>query len=108
MRLAGVIGAVVGVSLFAPHALAAGNGEFSLKSKETRLIVLGTTARELRICNDAASGSPIGITLGGRGPVVLQPGGCADDIGDRILATNEGSAAAMGTWRTYYSSRDGR
>ena len=106
MRLSGVVGAVVGIGLFAPQALAADNGSFFLKPKETRLIVVGTTARELRICNDVASGGAIGFTLGSRGPLVLQPGNCADDIADRILATNQGSATAMGTWRTYYAPDD--
>ena len=106
MRLAGVVGAVVGIGLFAPQALPADNGSFFLKPKEARLIVVGTTARELRICNDVASGGAIGFTLGSRGPLVLQPGNCADDIADRILATNQGSATAIGTWRTYYAPDD--
>ena len=108
MRLAGVVGAVVGIGLFAPQALPADNGSFFLKPKETRLIVVGTTARELRICNDVASGGAIGLARGSRGPLVLQPGNCADDMGDRILATNRGSATAMGTWRTYYAPDDRR
>ena len=45
MRLAGVVGVVVGIGLFAPQALAVDNGSFFLKSKEARLIVVGTTAR---------------------------------------------------------------
>ena len=106
MRLAGVVGAVVGIGLFAPQALAADNGSFFLKPKETRLIVVGTTARELRICNDVASGGAIGLARGSRGPLVLQPGNCADDMADRVLATNQGSATAMGTWRTYYAPDD--
>jgi hypothetical protein len=106
MRLASAIGAVIGIGLSGPQALAADNGSFFLKSKEAQLIVVGTTARELRICSDVASGSPIGITLGSRGPLVLQPGTCADAMGDRILATNQGSATAMGTWRTYYEPDD--
>ena len=106
MRLAGAIGAVISISLSGPQALAADNGSFFLRSKEAQLIVIGTTARELRICNDVASGGPIGIALGSRGPLVLQPGNCADDMADRILATNQGSAEAMGTWRTYYAPDD--
>ena len=106
MRLAGIVGAIVGIGLFAPQALAADNGSFFLKSKEARLIVVGTTARELRICNDVASGGAIAFTLGSRGPLVLQPGNCADDMGDRILVTNNNSATAMGTWRTYYEPDD--
>jgi hypothetical protein len=106
MRLAGAIGAVMGIGLSGPQALAADNGSFFLRSKDAQLIVIGTTARELRICNDVASGGPIGIALGSRGPLVLQPGNCADDMGDRILATNQGSATAMGTWRTYYAPDD--
>ena len=106
MRLVDAIGVVVGLALSGPLALAADNGNFSLKSKEVQLIVVGTTARELRICNDIASGDPIGITLGSRGPLVLQPGTCADDMADRLLATNQGSATAMGTWRTYYAPDD--
>ena len=106
MRLAGVVGAVVGIGLFAPQALAADNGSFFLKPKETRLIVVGTTARELRICNDVASGGAIGLARGSRGPLVLQPGNCADDMADRVLATNQGSATAMGTRRTYYAPDD--
>ena len=106
MRLVGAIGVVIGLGLSGPLALAADNGSFSLKSKQAQLIVVGTSAHELRVCNDVASGGPIGIALGSRGPLVLQPGNCADDMGDRILATNQGSATAMGTWRTYYEPDD--
>jgi hypothetical protein len=106
MRLVGAIAVVAGLGLSGPLALAADNGNFSLKSKEAQLIVVGTTARELRICNNVASGGPIGISLGSRGPLVLQPGTCADDMADRILATNQGSATALGTWRTYYAPDD--
>ena len=105
-HLASVIGAVIGVGLYAPQAMAADNGDFSLKPGEAKQIVIGAPARELRICNNSASGGPIGITLGDHTPLVLQPGMCADDMGDRILATNQGSAPAMGTWRTNYAPSD--
>jgi hypothetical protein len=103
MRLAGVVGAVVGIGLLAPQAMAAASGNFSLKPKEAKEIWIGATARELRICNDIASGGPIGITLGGHSPLVLGPGQCTYEMGDRILATNQGDNPAMGTWRATFA-----
>ena len=102
MRLAGVLGAAVGVALFATDTMALQNGAFLLKPQETKQIVVETTARELRICNDISSGGAIGVILGLHNPLMLQPGSCADDMGDRILATNQGDSAATGTWRTSY------
>jgi hypothetical protein len=106
MRLAGVVGAVVGIGLFATQVMAAASGDFSLKPREAKEIYIGATARELRICNDVASGSPIGITLGGHSPVVLPPGECTyemGEMGDRILATNQGDNSAIGTWRATFA-----
>ena len=101
-RLAGVLGVAFGVGLFATDTMALQNGTFSLKPQETKQIVVETTARELRICNSNSSGSAIGVILGLHNPIMLQPGSCADDMGDRILATNQGDSAATGTWRTSY------
>jgi hypothetical protein len=103
VRLTGLAGAVVAIGLFANQALAADSGNFSLKPGETKEIWIGATARELRICNDIASGGPIGITLGGHSSLVLGPGQCAYEMGDRILATNQGDNPAMGTWRATFA-----
>ena len=106
MRLTGVVGAVVGIGLFAPQVMAAASGNFSLKPREAKEIWIGSTARELRICNDIASRAPIGITLGGHSPVVLPPGECTyemGEMGDRILATNQGDDPARGTWRATFA-----
>ena len=103
MRLAGVVGAIVGIGLFTPQAMAAGSGNFSLKPREAKEIWIGATALELRICNDIASGGAIGITLGGHSPLVLGPGQCTYETGDRILATNQGDSPAVGTWRAMFA-----
>ena len=102
-RLAGVIGAAIGVGLLAPQALAAEGGNFSLKPGEAKQIVIAATARELRICNDVASGGRMSVVLGSHTPLMLGPGTCADDMGDRILATNQGDSPATGTWRAIYA-----
>ena len=47
MWLAGIVGAVVGIGLFAPQAMAAASGNFSLKPREAKEIWIGATAREL-------------------------------------------------------------
>jgi hypothetical protein len=103
MRLVGFVGAVGGIGLLAPQAMAAASGNFSLKPKEAKEIWIGATARELRICNDIASGGPIGITLGGHSPLELGPGQCTYEMSDRILATNQGDNPAMGTWRATFA-----
>ena len=103
MRLAGVVGAVVGIGLFAPQAMAEASGNFSLKPGEAKEIWIGGTARELRICNEIASGGPIEITLGGHTPFELGPGQCTYEMGDRILAANQGDSPAMGTWRATFA-----
>jgi hypothetical protein len=101
-RSKSVVVALVGSSLLAEWAIAVDYGSFHVGPAETKEIVIGPTARELRVCNDFESGGTLIISLGGHEPHVLRPGLCADDIGDTITASNQGGGQAMGTWGLSY------
>src|SRR5262249_118500 len=65
-------------------------GRFPLQPRETQMIRIDPSAVQLRVCNDATSKGLIAVTVGGNDTRLLRPGLCAEDIGDRILASNEG------------------
>jgi hypothetical protein len=101
-RLTAAIGTMIGLGLLAAPAMAADSGRVSLQPGEAKQIYIGSTARELRICNDSTSGGELAITLGSREPFSLVPGRCAYDSGDRIVASNRGDSPALATWVTDY------
>ena len=101
-RSMSVVLVLMGPCLLAEWAMAADYGSFRVGPAERKEIVIGPTARELRVCNDFESGGTLVIVLGGHEPHVLPPGLCADDIGDTITASNQGGGQAVGTWRLSY------
>src|SRR6516225_9679736 len=58
-RWTAAIGTMIGLGLLAAPAMAADSGRVSLQPGEAKQIYIGSTARELRICNDSTSGGEL-------------------------------------------------
>jgi hypothetical protein len=74
----------------------------SLAPGEAREFHIGSTYRNIRVCNDFASAGPVKAWVGHHLPQVLGPGVCADDSGDRIVLRNAAAGRVKGTYRTLF------
>jgi len=80
-------------------ATASDYGSFTLKAGEMQEIDIGSTYRDLRVCNDFESAGGVVVTIGGHDPHTLQPGLCAEGFGDSIKVLNQANGVAMGIYR---------
>jgi hypothetical protein len=97
-RIAGIAGILVFGGLMATQADAQDYGRFSLKPRETQQLGATAPPRELRVCNDYGSGGTLSVAVGAHEPLAVQPGLCIYDLNGVIIATNEGSGVATGSW----------
>jgi hypothetical protein len=100
----GIAVALLALGITALPAFASQWGTFTLQPRETQMIRIDASAVELRVCNDTTSKGRIAVTVGGNDTRLLRPGFCAEDIGDRILASNQGDGPAFGTYGLSYGS----
>ena len=92
--------ALIGVGLIASPGVAANFGSVTLKAGETQIVDISTSARTMRVCNDAFSSGSVVATIGGAGPHDLLPGVCAEEIGDRMTIENHASGLATVVFRS--------
>jgi hypothetical protein len=91
-----------------------GAGTFTLAPGESRTILVATTYRNIRICNDVGSSGTFDGALGDYPAVTLQPGMCTSNTGqygDRITIHNVSASPATGLFQsggTKPLSRGGR
>jgi len=80
------VGAVafMGLGLLASEAVANYFGLLILKPGETRQVYVGTSARNMRVCNDFFSSGSATVTIADNPSHDLLPGVCAEDIGDHM------------------------
>jgi hypothetical protein len=103
----GVAVALLTLGVTALPAFASQWGSFTLQPRETQMIRIDPSAVQLRVCNDATSKGRMAVTVGGNDTRLLRPGLCTEDIGDRILASNQGDGPAFGTYGpSYGQNRD--
>jgi hypothetical protein len=76
---------LMGAGLISDPAAAASFGTVTLRAGETQTVDIGSTGRNMRVCNDFFSSGPIIVTIGGNASHNLSPGLCAKDIGDRMM-----------------------
>jgi hypothetical protein len=108
-RSTSVAAVLFAVGVAALPALAATQyGSFRLRPGETQVISIPASAVETRVCNDATSAGRIAVTVGGNEPRLLRPGFCADEIGDKIIASNQGDGPALGTYGRSYGLNNNR
>jgi hypothetical protein len=77
-------------------------GTFALKAGETREVQTGYIYQNMRVCNDAESAGLISATIDDHITHQLQPGVCAEDLGNSVLVVNHGNGPAYGTYRPIY------
>jgi hypothetical protein len=77
-------------------------GGFTLAPHETRNIQIRSSNRGngIRLCNNSGSAGPLDATIGNRNPIVLQPGECTRDYGDRIALSNASAGTVSGNFRS--------
>ena len=91
-----------------------GSGTFTLAPGESRTILVATTYRNIRICNDVGSSGTIEAAIGDYPAVTLQPSMCNNNMGqygDRITVHNISASPATGIYQsggTKPLSRGGR
>jgi hypothetical protein len=72
---------------------------FTLAPGEARWARMGASYRDIRICNDLASQGDLTAIVGEHQPLVLAPGRCKWDHGDRILLRNDSNAPVIGLYQ---------
>ena len=91
-----------------------GAGTFTLAPGESRTILVATTYRNIRICNDVGGSGTIEAAIGDYPTVTLQPSMCNNNMGqygDRITVHNISASPATGIYQsggTKPLSRGGR
>jgi len=91
-----------------------GAGTFTLAPGESRTILVATTYRNIRICNDVGSSGTIEAAIGDYPAATLQPSMCNNNMGqygDRITVHNISASPATGIYQsggTKPLSRGGR
>ena len=97
-KIAGIAGILMIGGLTATQANAQNYGSFFLKPGETQRLGATAAPLELRVCNDYGSGGTLSVAVGAHEPLTVRPGLCIYDLTGVIIATNEGSGMATGTW----------
>src|ERR1051325_3914850 len=107
-RLLGFLFIVATAGLFPARPVEAQEfGSFTLKPGETRSFRIGTTYRDIRLCNDGESAGTLDATIGDHDMIHLAPGLCAEERGDAILLHNAANGPVNGVWRRAYEFFDG-
>ena len=77
----------------------AGSGSPTLAAGETLTIGTSVVYRDIKVCNDSASGGDLLASFGSDEPVRLAPGMCHWDHGDHITLRNDSAATIASTYR---------
>ena len=85
-------------------------GGFTLAPHEMRSIQIRSANRGngIRLCNNSGSAGPLDATIGDRNPIVLQPGECTRDYGDRIALSNASAGTVSGNFRALSEPKEGK
>jgi hypothetical protein len=81
--------ATMAVQLFAGAALAADGGIFILAPGEVRAVSVGSTDREIHVCNDLGNTGDLVVIIADHDPFLLAPGICKWGHGGRITLRND-------------------
>ncbi len=99
--------ALVVVAIASSPALANYLGSIALDPGQRQEIYVGTTAQNMRVCNNFNSLGSVVATIAGNPGHDLSPGQCAEDIGDRLALENHSSGGATIMYRAILSRREG-
>ncbi len=87
-------------------AIAAEFGSFTLQAGESQTIRIGSTYRQLKVCNDSESAGVLDAIIGTSDVIHLQPGICAEWNGDTIQVHNVSGGVVSGIYRREYDFFD--
>jgi hypothetical protein len=91
---------LLGAAALASPALANYFGSITLTPGEVRQVYTGSPGLNLRVCNDFFSSGAATVTIADNTPHDLQPGRCAEDIGDRMTVQSHASGQVMIDYRS--------
>ena len=91
----------------ATSAGAAEFGSFTLQAGQSQTIQIGSTYRQLKLCNDSESAGQLDAVIGTSDVIHLGPGICAEWSGDRIMLHNVSGGVVSGVYRREYDFWDG-
>ena len=94
-------------TLAASEAAADYFGSLTLKPGEAQKIQIGTTARNMQVCNDIFSAGAAEVTIAANVPQDLQPGVRAEDIGDRMSIQSRSKGPVTIVYRPIYDQGHG-
>ena len=95
------------VAIAGSPAMASSLGSIALDPGQRQEIYIGTTAQNMRVCNDFSSQGSVTATIAGNPSHDLSAGQCAEDIGDRLALENHSSGGATIMYRAILSRREG-
>jgi hypothetical protein len=99
--------AVAFTGLTAWVAAAADFGSFTLQPGQSQTIRIGSTYRQLKLCNDTESAGQLDAIIGTSDVIHLGPGICAEWSGDTIQLHNVSNGLVSGVYRRQYDFWDG-
>jgi hypothetical protein len=82
-------------------------GSFTLQPGQSQTIRIGSTYRQLKICNDTESAGQLDAIIGTSDVIHLGPGICAEWSGDTIQLHNVSNGVVSGIYRRQADSWDG-
>jgi hypothetical protein len=91
----------------AAGAGAAEFGAFTLQPGQSQTIQIGSTYRQLKVCNDTESAGQLDAVIGTSDVIHLGPGICGEWSGDRIMLHNVSNGVVSGIYRRQADSWDG-
>ncbi len=98
--------AIAGLATMA-SAGAAEFGAFTLQAGQSQTIQIGSTYRQIKVCNDTESAGQLDAVIGTSDVIHLGPGICAEWSGDRIMLHNVSNGLVSGIYRRQFDSWDG-
>jgi len=101
-----VFGLTVAIAGLAGSAAAADFGSFTLQAGQSQTIRIGSTYRQLKVCNDTESAGQLDTIIGTSDVIHLQPGICAEWNGDTIQLHNMSNGVVSGIYRREYDLFD--
>jgi hypothetical protein len=97
-----VFGLAVAIAGLAGSAAAAEFGSFTLQAGESQTVRIGSTYRQLKVCNDSESAGQLDAIIGTSDVIHLKPGICAEWNGDTIQLRNMSNGVISGIYRREY------
>ena len=101
-----VFALAVAIAGLAGGAAAAELGSFTLQAGQSQTIRIGSTYRQLKVCNDTESAGLLDAIIGTSDVIHLKPGICAEWNGDTIQLRNMSNGVVSGIYRREYDLFD--